>query len=169
MRLINSLIFTLITLSTAQAAIIKSSEAGFIIEHSANVDQSNTSVFSNMTDQIDQWWNPDHSYSGNSTNMTLDQQCFCERWDDNLVFHLNTLTWIKNSQVVLQGGLGPLKDFGLQGTMIWSLVAPDENSTKITWKYYVNGLTDTDLVALAPVVDAVLAEQLSRLLKHIES
>ena len=51
-------------------------------------------------------------------NMLIDSDCFCERWGANLVHHLDTVAWIENSKVVMEGGLGPLKELGLSGTMI---------------------------------------------------
>jgi|GEM_PF-4770506 len=63
----------------------------------------------------------------------------------------------------MQGGLGPLQELGLHGTMIWSLAASSERETVVHWKYFVAGVSDADLLALAPVVDAVLGGQIDRL------
>ncbi|GAB4121600.1 MAG: hypothetical protein Tsb0027_17890 [Wenzhouxiangellaceae bacterium] len=69
----------------------------------------------------------------------------------------------------MQGGLGPLQELGLHGTMIWSLAASSERETVVHWKYFVAGVSDADLLALAPVVDAVLGGQIDRLAAQFSS
>ncbi len=169
MRSLISILLAIIGLNTAYAEVAKSSAEGFIIEQSVDVTTEPAAVFAVMTGKVGEWWNPEHTYSGVGANLQIDKRCYCERWDGNLVHHLNTAIWVENSKVVFEGGLGPLKDFGLDGTMIWSLLPNDSDGTTISWKYYVNGFTDTDLTALAPVVDSVLAEQLRRLQEHLNN
>ncbi len=169
MRLITYLLLTLVASITVHAEVSKSATDGFIIEHKTTVTHDIATVFATMTDKVGDWWNPEHTYSGISNNLKIDKACFCERWDGNLVHHLDLAIWMENSKVVFEGGLGPLKDFGLDGTMIWSLDTDEDGGTTIHWKYYVNGFTDTDLAAFAPVVDSVLAEQFKRLKANLES
>lgn len=149
--------------TAAQAELMKSTDDGFILRHEATVEHDVATVFETMTTNVGQWWNPDHSFSGDAGNMLIDEKCFCERWSGNLVRHLATVIWMGNSKVVMEGGLGPLKELGLNGTMIWALIANDEGTTTLIWKYHVYGYSDTDMSALATAVDGVLAEQLGRL------
>lgn len=148
---------------TAHAEVIKSTADGFIIQHSATIAHEDTRVFKTMTGKVGEWWSPDHSFSNDAGNMLIDSDCFCERWGANLVHHLDTVAWIENSKVVMEGGLGPLKDLGLSGTMIWTLASTADGATTVSWKYHVYGYTETDLVALAVAVDGVLGEQIGRL------
>ncbi len=162
-------LFTVITLAgPAIGEVLKSDTGGFILQHSATVNKPPQTVFSTLTSEVGKWWNPEHSFSLDAGNMLVDQDCFCERWDGNLVVHLDTVIWMENSKVVLSGGLGPLKDLGLSGTMIWALKPIDAEQTVIAWKYYVNGFSDADLAGLAPVVDGVLAEQIGRLVDYLK-
>lgn len=167
MRLIALILFIATLSSTAFAEVTKSDAGGFIIQHTATVSKDTETVFTAMT-QVGEWWNSSHTYSGDAGNMYIDQHCFCERWERNLVRHLNTAIWMQDSRLVFEGGLGPLKDFGLEGTMIWSLSPADDGGTTIAWKYYVNGFTDTDVVEFAPVVDGVLAEQFGNLTNFLK-
>lgn len=169
MRLIITLIVTCLMASTARAEIIQSSDKGFIIAHKVTVKTATTETFEVMTSRVGQWWSPDHTFSGDAGNMRIDKECFCERWDGNLVRHLDTVTWIKGSTVTMEGGLGPLKSLGLSGTMIWALNANGDGSTMIDWKYHVYGFSDTDLGALASAVDGVLAKQIGRLTEALQS
>jgi hypothetical protein len=116
-----------------------------------------------MTGDLSSWWDASHSFSGAAANLRLDQDCLCETWGENLVRHLTTVSWVEGDKVILQGGLGPLKELGLSGTMIWSVTASSVQHTVVHWKYFVRGISDADLLALAPVVDGVLAGQIDRL------
>lgn len=167
-----SLIIFLLTGSiatVAQAELVKSTPEGFIVGHTATIESDVATVFEAMTARVGQWWSPDHSFSGDAGNMLIDEHCFCERWNGNLVRHLNTVIWRENSKVVMEGGLGPLKELGLNGTMIWALTANDDATTTLDWKYHVYGYSETDMSALAMAVDGVLAEQLGRLARAMAS
>ena len=153
---------------TGHAEVIKSSADGFIIQHTATIAHDDTSVFKTMTGKIGKWWSPDHSFSNDAGNMLIDSDCFCERWGANLVHHLDTVAWIENSKVVMEGGLGPLKELGLSGTMIWTLVSTGDDVTAVSWKYHVYGYTETDLTDLAVAVDGVLGEQIGRLVGYLD-
>ena len=81
--------------------------------------------------------------------------------------HLDTTVWIEDSKVVMEGGLGPLKDLGLSGAMIWSLTANENGSTTVTWKHHVYGFSETGLTDLATAVDGVLKEQIDRFADYL--
>jgi hypothetical protein len=167
MRMIIGILLTGMISTAAHAGVIEAEHDGFIIQHSATVSTEISGVFKEMTGKVGLWWNPDHSFSGDAGNMLIDSECFCERWGGNLVRHLNTTIWMENSKVVLEGGLGPLKELGLSGTMIWSLKPSDEPGTTIYWRYHVYGYSETDLPGLAEAVDDVLKEQIDRLAGHL--
>lgn len=168
MRYFTPALIAIALTATAQAEVVKSDASGFIIQHTATVAKDAETVFAAMTNDVGQWWSSAHTFSSDAGNMHIDQNCFCERWDRNLVVHLDTAMWLQNSSVTMEGGLGPLKGLGLDGTMIWSLSPADDDGTTISWKYYVNGFTDTDVVELAPVVDGVLAQQIEGLAAFLQ-
>ena len=153
---------------TANAEVIKSADDGFILQHEVTINRDKATVFNTMTTQLGAWWNPDHSFSSDAGNMLVDAECFCERWGANVVRHLVTATWIENSKVILEGGLGPLKELGLSGTMIWSLAQNDDAGTTVTRRYHVYGFSETGMPGLAIAVDGVLKEQIDRLAHHLQ-
>jgi hypothetical protein len=172
MPLILFVVLVSLMTATANAAVIKSDDDGFILQHEVTIDRDKVTIFKTMTSQLGEWWNPAHSFSSDAGNMLVDAECFCERWGGNVVHHLDTTIWIENSKVVMEGGLGPLKELGLSGTMIWSLTqnddaATDGAGTTVTWKYHVYGFSETDLPDLATAVDGVLKEQIDRLANHL--
>ncbi|MGA9574260.1 MAG: hypothetical protein WBS20_09970 [Lysobacterales bacterium] len=166
---IRSLLTTALVLSgPAYAELAKSTDDGFIVRHSVNIARDRATVFKTMTGQVGEWWNPDHSFSGDAGNMLIDMECFCERWENNLVRHLDTMIWMENSKVIMEGGLGPLKELGLSGTMIWSLTPNDEGGTTVNWEYHVYGYSETVMANLATAVDGVLKQQIGRLADYMK-
>ena len=168
MRLIFCLSLLGMLTTTANAEVIKSATDGFIVQHSVVIDHDSARVFQVMTSQVGDWWDPAHSFSNNADNMLIDQDCFCERWNGNLVRHLDTTIWLENSKVVMQGGLGPLKELGLSGVMVWSLAPNRGSGTVVSWKYHVFGFSEAGLAGLATAVDGVLNEQIERLAGNLK-
>ena len=167
--LVRTLLPTILFLSSpAYTELVKTADDGFIVQQSVNVANDKAMVFKTMTGKVGEWWNPDHSFSGDTGNMLIDTECFCERWGNNMVRHLNTEIWIESSKVVMEGGLGPLKELGLGGTMIWSLASNDDAGTTVTWIYHVYGFSETSVPELATAVDGVLKEQIDRLANHLK-
>jgi len=168
MRLIIGMLLTSLMTTTANAEVIKSTAEGFIIQHSATITKDIAEVFQTMVGKVGHWWSPAHSFSGDAGNMLIDSECFCERWGNNLVRHLDTVILIEHSKVIMKGGLGPLKELGLNGTMIWTLASTSKAVTTVSWKYHVYGYSETNMAELAIAVDGVLKEQIDRLTGYLE-
>ena len=64
------------------------------------------------------------------------------------------------------GGLGPLQEMGLNGALTIKMRDAGDSATEMVWTYNVSGFSSMDLTQLAPVVDGVLKQQMSRLAKH---
>ena len=67
----------------------------------------------------------------------------------------------------LSGNLGPLQDMGVAGSMTFDL-EPANGKTRLELTYNVGGYSPNGLNQLAPLVDSVLLEQLTRLKHFIE-
>jgi hypothetical protein len=68
----------------------------------------------------------------------------------------------------LSGGLGPLQEIAVAGSMTWTLSA-EGSSTKVDLTYRVGGYYEGGLATLAPIVDGVLREQLERMKRFVET
>ena len=62
----------------------------------------------------------------------------------------------------MTGGLGPLQSEAVSGTLTITL-KPVDGGTRVLWEYVVGGYMRQKIPELAPLVDKVLAEQLTRL------
>ena len=68
----------------------------------------------------------------------------------------------------LTGGLGPLGLMGVSGNMTWEFEEA-ESGTLMVLQYAVGGFMDGGLDTVAPAVDGVLGEAISRLKSYVES
>lgn len=147
------------------AAEVTTSDQGFIVRNSTTIAAPPAEVWAALI-QPSRYWNPAHSYSGDSANMSLEPRaggCFCEALPDGgSVEHLR-VTMVQPNQVLrLSGALGPLGTEGLAGGLTWQLEAAD-GGTRVTQTYVVGGNMRFERAVISAGVDGVLREQLTRL------
>jgi uncharacterized protein YndB with AHSA1/START domain len=122
------------------------------------------------------WWNPEHTYSGDAAKLYLDAQatgCFCERMGEGptrgSVEHGHIVYVQPPRMIRMTSALGPLQAEAVAGTLTWKVDPGEPGFTTITFSYVVGGYMRQDGDTLAPLVDRVLAEQLTRLKAAIEA
>jgi uncharacterized protein YndB with AHSA1/START domain len=146
-------------------AAVTVTDTGFAVENVATVAAPPPAVWAVLTDPS-RYWNPEHSYSGGADNFSLEPRaggCFCEvLGDGGSVEHMRVVMVMPDRQLRLAGGLGPLQQEGVAGSLTWTL-KPVAAGTEVTQTYVVGGHMQTDKAAMAPLVGAVLNEQLTRL------
>ncbi len=149
----------------AEAAVERAGAGGFVVVETATIAAPPASVWRTLVTPA-RWWSSAHSWSGDATNMTLEPRpggCFCERLPDGGgVEHLRVVYAAPGKQLRLSGALGPLQGEGVAGTMTFTLAA-DGVGTKLTLRYAVGGEVAMGNARIAPLVDGVLAEQVTRL------
>jgi hypothetical protein len=155
----------------APAEVGESGDHGFSVSHSIETAAPLMVIHRTMTSHINQWWDGDHSWSGDADNLYMDAEiggCFCERLPGGgRVEHLRIIYYKPGSEIRFDGALGPLQTMAVQGRMIWEIVAlnaedPDVGS-RISFTYKVHGHLEGGFTELAPVVDRVIGAQLDRL------
>lgn len=113
-------------LSTIALADIKDSAAnGFTITSSFTAKGSPAEVYRKIA-SVGDWWNSEHTYSGDAHNLTLDARaggCWCEKLakSGGTVRHMQVETAWPGTLLVLSGGLGPLQQLGVSGAMTFKL------------------------------------------------
>lgn len=152
--------------SPALAEVKSASPSHLEVESKAIVPATPAQAYA-MLGRVGAWWSKNHTYSGNAANLRMDLKaggCFCEALpkDGGSVEHLRIVQARPGALLRGQGGLGPLQAGAVAGTLTWSLKAVP-GGTEITQSYVVSGRAGTPLDALAPHVDAMLAEQLASL------
>ena len=169
-------IVLLVMLATASGAgvsaeVVEVSETAFFVRNHAEISASPQQVYAALTGEIAEWWDGAHSFSGDAGNLSLDARpggCFCERLPDGGgVQHLTVVFASPGKELRLSGGLGPLLEGAVVGTMIWRLTQ-SAGATDVELSYRVSGSWPGGLATLAEPVDGVLRAQLLRLERFVE-
>ena len=125
---------------SAHAEVTDSSALGFTIKRSTTVHASAETVFRNLVENVGQWWDSAHTFSGDAKNLFMEPKadgCFCEHLPNGgSVRHMTILFWEPGKRLRLAGGLGPLQRLAVVGTMSWELRKAAE-STEVEIVYTV--------------------------------
>jgi hypothetical protein len=175
MRRITPLLGLLTVAATAagRAEVTASGPSGFSLKIEMPVAVGPRDAFINFV-RIGSWWNKEHTYSGDPpTHLTLDPRpggCFCERLPNGgFVEHMNVVFSAPGKILRLAGGLGPLQAMGANGVMALQFNADGPN-TRLIMTYIVSGFaTGKGLAEIAPAVDGVLTDQLTRFKRFAET
>lgn len=152
------------------AEVVATADGGFQIKivrtSKAEVDQVDHAIIHG----VGSWWDSAHTFSANAHNLSIDLEN--RRFHEALpgggfVTHLEIAHYNPGEQIRFIGGLGPLQEMGLHGalTIQWK---ESEGRTVVTLSYNVSGYSPGGLKTLAPVVDAMLKEQVDRLCAHCD-
>ena len=168
-----ALVVLLVVLAAAaRAEVIETSAAGFLIKHQVSVAAAPDKTYHAFVGDIGRWWNPEHTYSGDAANLSLDARpggCFCEKLaNGGGALHMTVVYVVPGQLVRLAGGLGPLQGAGLAGSMTWKFT-PEAAGTKIDLAYSVGGYLQGGFAKMAPAVNVVIGEQLARLKTYVET
>ena len=149
----------------AAAGVVSSSANGFEVRHTVNLVVPPQIAFAAFAN-IGAWWDPEHTYSGDSANLSLTLSpggCFCERIPKTAgaVEHLRVSYIEPGKRIVLTGALGPLLFEGAAGAMDVQ-VERIAGGSRVTLDYKVGGFASGNAQGLAPLVDSVLGDQMKR-------
>jgi uncharacterized protein YndB with AHSA1/START domain len=155
---------TLLVASPAVAEVVSASANGFEVRHTVNLVVPPQIAFAAFSD-VAAWWNPQHSYSGDSANLSLSLSpggCFCERFENGGgIEHMRVVYLDPGKRVVMTGSLGPLLYEATAGVMDIEIKSTAAGS-QMTLDYRVAGFAKGGGEKLAGLVDGVLADQMKR-------
>ena len=154
----------------ATAEVLDADEHGFTLLQEVTVTATRATAWTAAVENIDKWWNPEHTISGKASLLSIDARplgCFCEASGGGVV-HLLVTTVSRDVNLRMTGGLGPLGLMGVNGNMTWEFFDVDDG-TRIRFSYAVGGYSPDGLDSIAPAVDFVLGEALQRLKRYIDA
>jgi uncharacterized protein YndB with AHSA1/START domain len=150
--------------ATARAEVVSAGSHGFEVRHAVQVVIPQPAAFDAFA-QLPAWWNKEHTYSGDSANLSLSLTpggCFCERLPNGGgIEHMRVAYVVPGEQVVLTGSLGPLLYQATSGVMDVK-VERIAGGSRLTLVYRVAGFAAGGAETLAPLVDQVLGDQVAR-------
>ena len=145
---------------------------GFLVKFDVSVNAPAGKVYDALVGQVGSWWNPEHTYSHDAKNLSIDPRpegCFCEKLPNGGGIEHLRVVYIAPPQVVrFSGALGPLQASGVAGSMTWKLTGGSD-STRLELSYSVGGFIPGGFEKIAPAVEAMLREQLDRLKLFVET
>ena len=150
--------------SSVGAEVVSAGPNGFHVRQSVQMVVPQQAAYGAFG-AVGSWWNPEHTYSGKSANLSLALQgggCFCERLDNGGgIEHMRVSFIDPGKRIVLTGSLGPLLYEATSGVMDvkFERIA---GGSKVTMDYKVSGFAEGGAEKLAPLVDSVLADQFKR-------
>jgi uncharacterized protein YndB with AHSA1/START domain len=156
----------------ASADVVESTANGFTTKTVTEISAVPRSVYLTLTAQVGNWWDPQHTWSGNARNMAIDPRaggCFCEKLaNGGSVQHMTVILAEPGKTLRMRGALGPLQEQAVVGTITWTLTDTGSR-TRLEMTYVVGGYMRGGLEPVAKIVDSVLATQVQRLKQYIES
>jgi len=145
---------------------------GFLVKFDVSVNAPEAKVYDALLGQVGSWWNPEHTYSHDAKNLSIDARaggCFCEKLPNGGGIEHLRVVYVAPPQVVrFSGALGPLQASGVSGSMTWKLTG-ESDSTRLELSYSVGGFIPGGFEKIAPAVEAMLREQLDRLKLFVET
>lgn len=161
----------LLATTGSPAAVRQVGPAGFTVRHEAVLTAPPAKVYEALL-AVGTWWNPQHSYSKDSRNLSIDPRpggCFCERLKDGGgVEHLRVVFAQPGAFLRMTGGLGPLQGSGVSGSLTVAVKAA-EAGTKLELTYDVGGHLEMGFEKMAPMVDGMLQDQVERLRSLVDT
>ena len=156
---------------SVSADVIASAEDGFQVKVVKQTKADSKVAFHSMIHEFSNWWNGDHSFSGDAKNLSMDLEkgCMFEKLPEGgFVRHMEIVFYQPHQTLRLSGGLGPLQGMGVSGSLTFTLTE-NESGTKIEMTYNVVGSKFQQLDKIAAPVNQVLTEQMERLQKFCDS
>jgi len=158
--------------SVARADVVDSSASGFTVKIVVQVAAPPANVYRALIDRVGAWWDSSHTFSGSAANLSIDAApggCFCERLPNGGGVRHMTVVYVDPGKLLrLSGGLGPMQDMAVAGAMTWKLTdASGKTTVEVTYK--VGGYAPGGVDSIAKAVDGVLAAQIQRLKKFVET
>jgi len=148
----------------ASAEIVQSSSAHYTLKHEARSAMAPAELWEKLI-HPEIWWHPDHTYSGDSANLSLKAEAgglWREDWDGGSVVHGEVLLVQNGETLRLNAPFGPLQGMGVE--TIWTItITKAGDGSKVTFDEISNGAAESGLDKIAPAVDFVKSEAIKRL------
>lgn len=156
------------------AEVTRSTDDSFVSRHEVVVEASPKAVWLALISPAD-WWRKDHTWSGDSANLTLTPQaggCFCETIPEidepgrftlqGSVEHMRVIQAYPETALRMQGALGPLQSEPVTGILTIA-ISKVEQGTRIVWEYNVGGPMRYEVPVISKAVDGVMGLQVAAL------
>jgi hypothetical protein len=161
----------LLIASPAAAEVVHIGPSGFELKQVVHIKASAQATYAALI-QPSHWWNSDHTFSGSAANLTIDPHaggCFCEALPNGgQVRHETVVMAAPGEALMMRGALGPFMGRGVDGALAFHITAAGDG-VDLTMTNDLGGYMSEGFADWAPRADAMLADQLSRLKRYLET
>ncbi|MEJ0027025.1 MAG: SRPBCC domain-containing protein [Rhizomicrobium sp.] len=153
------------------AAVVEATANGFAIEQAVHIAAPPAKVYDALVHPA-QWWDSSHTFSGSAANMSIEPHaggCFCEALaNGGSVQHGQIVVAAPGETLRLRGPLGPFQGQGVDGALTFGLKA-EGDGTALMLSNNIGGYMKGGFGDWPARADAMLAQQMGRLKKYIET
>ncbi|MEM7081633.1 MAG: hypothetical protein AAF465_02785 [Pseudomonadota bacterium] len=150
-----------------QAEVVTSSDTHYVLKHEGKSTLEPQALWRKLIKPAT-WWHPDHTYSGDATNLSLAAIAggeWREDWAGGSVLHGKVVLALRHKTLRLEAPFGPLQELGAY--VIWTItLTPNDGGSNVVFEERAVAPMGSALDSLAPVVDGVKAEAMSRLVNE---
>jgi uncharacterized protein YndB with AHSA1/START domain len=161
----------LLLAAPATASVVHADNHGFEVSQSVDVKLSAADALAAFT-RVSSWWMSDHTYSGNTANLSLDPRpggCLCERFPGGGgVEHLRVTYFEPGKILILTGAMGPLLHEAVNGVLIIHVDAA-QGGSRLTIDYRASGFANGGGGKFAAMVDRMLGDTIGHYQKFANS
>ena len=123
-----------VVLGVARAEVVAASEQHYVLRHEAVSARAVDEMWERLV-HPETWWHPDHTYSGDAKNLSLDAQAgglWKEEWSGGSVAHGRVLTVEDGKVLRMDAPFGPLQQLGAY--TVWTItLSAVEEGTKVVF------------------------------------
>lgn len=152
---------------SAQAEIVESSDSHYVLRQEATDSRSAEELWERLLDPAT-WWHPDHTYSGNAGNLSLDARAgglWLERWDGGSIAHGEVLLVQDGAVLRMNAPFGPLQEAGAY--TIWTItISAEGDGSRVVFDEVATARPGAGMDELAKAVDYVKTEAIGRLVSE---
>ena len=151
--------------------MVDSAPNGITVRTTLTIKASPAEVYQKLVNNVGDWWNSAHTFSGDSHNLTIEDKpggCFCEKLPAGGGVQHFEVTLVSPGKVLMfRGAMGPMLSQAVMGSLEIRL-APAEGGTKVTATLNAGGYMPGGVNTMAGPADMVVGEQFTRLKSYIE-
>jgi uncharacterized protein YndB with AHSA1/START domain len=159
------LLFTGLLLSPILSAeVVSSSDTHFVLRQEAESSLPPEGLWQRLIRPAN-WWHPDHTYSGDASNLSLVAEAgglWREDWPGGSVAHGEVKAVRHGELLRLEAPFGPLQ--GLGAYTIWTItIEPAEGGSRVIFDEVATAPPGSGMTEMAKAVDYVKGEGIRRL------
>ena len=153
------------------AEIVDSAPGGFTVRGVMILQAPTSDAYQKFVRNVGDWWDSGHTFSRDAKNLSIDDKpggCFCEKWANGGVQHLQVVYAAPGKVLAMRGGMGPLMSLAVTGGLEIQFAAA-ESGTKVTYTYSVGGYIPKGADSWAGPVDGMLAGTFARFQNYVNT